>query len=233
MTTAEMVTKVKTRTKQADDTKVITELQSAYDWARNRVFNTENGPDILSTFDEELTLAARTRNYNLAANLANSILGIKQLWLKLTTDTVFTPMIPADTNRTEYVRNDSETAADTTVIATGHPVYYDVINYNQVRFAPALPSGAVIRVDYYRIAPLPDPTANPTLDAGNDLPEVFHEAIVNKATAQVFENLDDSRAGTWELRAESTLRDAMYVTQRRVQGPILTTPFRARRRRVV
>lgn len=226
-----MVRRIKHRTKLADDYKVLIELQDAAEWAGRRVYNSENGPDLLITMGEEVALAARTRTLDLAGEdvLVNALLGIKQLWLKLPSDSIFTPMVAADSNSMQFIRNDSELDSDTSVVAQGHPVYYDVLNFSQVRFAPALPASSKIRVDYYTSTAFNEVSG----EASVALPEIFHQAILAKATAQVYEDLDDSRAMVWEGRALSMLQDALYVANRRVQAPVTTTPFRARRRRYI
>ena len=223
-----MLTRVKQRTRMQDEYRILTELQHAYGWVLRRVYNTEKGPNLLITIDEELSINATTRDYDLASNLAHALLGVKQLWLKLPSDTTFTPMVTADTNSSVFVVTDSAS-----ITATGHPVFYDVVNFDKVRFAPALPSGSTIRVDYYRLAPDLDPTTDNSPTSSHDLPEIFHDAVVSKTTAQVYGLLDDTREITWEQRAVADLQEAVYVANRRVQAPTQTEPFRSRRRRFI
>src|SRR5439155_2268772 len=107
MTVSSMVALVKQRTHVNDDTKVISEVQNAYRWVQRRVFNSQDGGDLLSTMDTEKTLSAVTTTYDIGANVTGEFLGLKQLWLKLPSDTVFTPMTYADTNSLQFLRNDS------------------------------------------------------------------------------------------------------------------------------
>ena len=228
-----MVTRVKDRSRHRDDTRVIGEVRSAQTWAWFKIFNSENGPDLLSTFGTELTLLATTREYDIGANITGTLYGIKQLWLKLPQDRSFTPMTFADVNDKQFTLNDQWLAADQDRIAQGHPVYYDIIDFARVRFSPPLPAQSVLRADVWLRPPDIDPTLNPTLTYGNDIPVPAHEAIVDKATAQIFELLDDDRWTDWNTMAEQKLRDAMYLLTKRTQGPPRTQPFRTRRRRWV
>lgn len=229
-----MLALLKQRTKIADPTKLLLELRDAYRWAVNKIYKSSDGPQMLVTVGEELTaLAATTREYDIEANISGgSLLGMKQLWVKLPADLGFTPMLPRDTGDPDFIAFDGQPAADPT-IAQGHPVFYSMINFSKARFAPALPAGAVLRVDYARIGPVPDPTTNPTQEDGVDIPDLFHSGVVAKATAHLFNTLDDTREGSWETRAESFLNDAIFAAGKgaRTQRPVETQPFRRGRRR--
>lgn len=232
-----MVTQIQDRTKHPSTTKIGNELKAAYRWAMRKIYNSENGPDTLVTIGEEKTLVARTRTYDVSAAVTNSFLGIKQLWVKLSTDSVFSPMVPTDTNSMDFMIRDSEINSDTSVVAVGHPVFYDSINFGQVRFAPALPSGAVVRIDYYQFAIALDVAAVTTLTEGQKVFDAITDAIMDKATAQVFNLLSDDRELKWELSAKENLVDAIWNINRRVQGPgaISTKPWggKGRNRRFI
>lgn len=231
MTTQQIIDAVKARTRQNDDTKVIREVNSAKDAIYQRVFNSVGGPDLLMTFDNEVTMAAVTREYDIDANVTGTVYALKGLWLKLSGETAFTPMVPMDAWSEPVARfYDQYPSSDTTSVAAGHPVVYQVFNFAKLRFFPMLPSGAVLRIDACIKAPDIDPTSNTTLTYGNDIPEPTHEAIVDKATAQVFEQLNDDRWRDWDVMAERKLNDAMYLMTRRTQGPTVTTPYRRRGR---
>ncbi len=228
MTTADMIALLKQRTKIQDSAKLLVELRVAYRWAVNKIYKSADGPNLLVTVGEELSIAATTREYDLEANLVGgTLLGMKQLWLKLPGESKFTPMVPRDVNDSEFQLLDSQTAADP-LIASVHPVLYSMINFSQARFAPALPGGSTLRVDYARIGPAPDPTTNPTQEDGTDIPGLFHDGVVNKATAHLFNTLDDNREGSWETRAESVLNDAIFAAGKgtRAEHPVRTRPFR-------
>ena len=226
MTTQDIVTRVKDRTRHRDDTRVVGEINSAKDWAYTKIFLSENGPDLLMTHDTELTMSAQTRSYDLDANITGTLYGIKKLWLRFSNETNFTEMKPVDSSDEQFSWDDRYPASDTTTVASGHPVRYDIVNFAKVRFAPPLPTNAVIRVDAWIKPPDIDPTLNPTLTYSADIPEPSHEAIVDKATAQIFNLLDDDRWEIWEASAARRLSDALYLMTKRQQGPVETKPFR-------
>lgn len=235
MTTNEMLDTLQRRTKIADRVKLIAELKSAYRWAARRIYNTAGGPELLMVLGEELTaLASTTRDLDLSATgvLDAGCIGIKRLWVKLPSDAKFVPMNSCDSNDELFTSLDSGTAAAPT-IAAGHPILYMVYNFVQLRFAGALPAGSVLRADYFKSGEPPEPTLNPTMTNGNDLPDPFHDAICSKAIAQLFNIIDDEREGTWETRARDELNDALFVGSKRTQGPTRTQPFRSGRRRLV
>ncbi len=229
-----MLTLISQRTKVKNDPKVLNELRAAYRWAVNRIFNSADGPQLLVTVGEELpALVATTRDYDLETNLVGgSLLGLQTLWAKLPSETIFTRLIPREISQQDFIAMDSSTAADPQ-IATGYPVFYAVTNFGQVRFAPSLPAATVLRADYSRIGPAPDPTTNPTQQDGTDLPSLFHDALVNKACAHLFDTLDDDRAGGWETRAIDFLNTAIYTAGKgtRTARPVETRPFRRGNRR--
>lgn len=241
MTPNEMLSSCQQWTKVADQTKRLTALRKAYNWAVRRVFNTENGPNLVATIGEQLpTLVATTKTYDLGANLAHPVLGFKKLWVKLPSDVQFVGMDPADTTDQRFVDGDMDLAANTQV-AQGHPVVYDIINFSQARFAPALPTGAIIRADYFRLArdigePESGDTESHELDedpvVGEDLPAVFDDAITSEAISLLFNMLDDDREASWHSRALSELNDALFIGKR-VQGSTQTQPFRRQRRRFI
>lgn len=232
LTAQQMVQRVKDRTHHNNDNKIIGEMTAALDWAFNKIFKSANGADQLSTSGQEISISSLTREYDLGAQITGTLYGVKLLWLKLPTDLGFSPMMPADSTELKFIFNDQWTAADTTNPAQGHPVLYDIVDFSKVRFAPAIPSGSTIRADSWLKAPPIDPASNNTLAYGDDIVEPTHEAIVSKATAQVFISMDDDRYKYWEGDAMNRLTDALYVMDKRTGGPIRTTPFRAGRRRL-
>ncbi len=233
MTTQEMIDLVSQRTKIKDPTKVLAELRAAFEWAVNRIFKSADGPQLLITVDEELpAFSGTTREYDLEANLDNSILGLQSLSAKLSSGTNFTKLIPRSTASDEFMNQDSSTAAapDT---AAGLPVYYSVINFGQVRFAPSLPAGTVLRATYSIFGAVPDPTANPTQEDGSDPPKLFHYAMCAKASAYLFNTLDDDRESSWHTIAIETLTDAIHAAGKgvRTQRPVEVQGFRRGRTR--
>lgn len=233
MTSADMVTRVKNRTHHTDDLKIIGELNSAKNWAWMRTYNSANGKDLLLTIGTEKTMSAQTRTYDIGANITGTLYGIKQLWLRFSSETNFTPMIPRDMADISFQMDDQYPSSDTTSVAIGHPVKYEIVNFAQVRFSPPLPANAVIRIDAWIRPPDIDPAANNTLSYSADIPEPLHESVCDKATGQIFSMMDDTRAQEWDIRAERNLNDALYMLGTRNQGPTRSTPFRVRRRRYV
>lgn len=233
MNSAQMVQRVKDRTHHNNDDKIIGELNSAKDWAWTKIFNSASGPDLLLTLDTEKTMSAQTRTYDIGANVTGTLYGIKQLWLKFSSETNFTPMVARDMNDSTFRGGDQYPSSDTTSVAIGHPVLYEIINFSQARFSPPLPTSSVIRIDAWIKPPDIDPVANPTLTYANDLPEPAFEAVLDKATANIFSLMDDDRAGAWNGMAEQKLADAMYLMRNRNQAPVMTSPYRTKRRRWV
>lgn len=196
---------VKRRTHASRDADVIGELTSAQDWCWNRVAS--GSSNILKVDDTELTMAAQTSSYDLATNVSTTktLIAIKWLGVKLSSETKFTPVIFLDSSDDRMIYADQDTAA------TVQPIYCSIENFGQVRFAPPLPSGTIIRCDYI-YAPTDLSLAS---NASPDLPILVHNAIADKATAQIFINLDDDRAGYWEGQSIAKLYSAINVLNRR------------------
>lgn len=237
MTTQDMLDLLKQRTKITDQSKCLRELKVAYRWAVNEIYKSADGPALLVTVGEELpALLATTRDYDLESIIATAgggtLLGLQTLWVRLPGDTKFTRLIPRDITSNDFVARDAQPATDP-LIASGYPIFFAVTNYGQVRFAPALPTGAILRADYSRFGPEPDPITNPTQQDGTDLPSLFHDAIVHEATANLFLTLDDDRAIAWASKSLPTLNSAIYTAGKatRTQRPVETRPFTRSRRR--
>lgn len=234
MTSEEMLTLLTERTKVTNRSRLLNELRSAYRWVGRRVFNSADGPDLCSVLDEEIDpLTEVTRSVDLGVLLqGGTILGIKQLWAKLPGDVDFNPMKERDSNEIIFVANDSQAASDSNS-AKMHPVFYHVYNFSSVRFAPALPTDTIIRADYYcwPIPPDPDDSDSDSITDPEESFEVFQDAALHKATAQLFSGIDDERETVEEGRARDALNDALYVVAKRTQAPIRTEPYRRRGRR--
>lgn len=233
MTTQEMVDLVRDRSKQSDTAKILRELRAAFRWCSTKVFLVAGGAELLSTIGQELTLAADTRDYDLADNVTvtGTFLGLKQIWAKLPGDTMFTPMVERDILTPEFQIRDSQPAA-TPDVARGHPILYQPYNFSQLRFAPTIPATSVLRVDFFHFGPVLDPTTNNSPDVGVDLTSLFHDAVACKASAHCLENLDDDRTGAWETRARDYLNDAVYAATKK-SGPTLIQGWTTRRRRMI
>lgn len=206
-----MVRMLRKRTKlNNDDQYLIDELNSAQDWVYNRL--TVMDENILKNSDEQFTMASQTQTYDIAANVSRpDMYAVKWLGVKLSGDTQFNPVRWMDSSEDSFMSADQQTAA------TGHPILCESLNFGQVRFAPPLPAGAQIMVSYVYIS-LPfnlDTNAALTSSTYPGLPNPMYQAIVDKASAQVFMTLDDTRAQYWEGQALAKLRAALNVIDKR------------------
>lgn len=201
-----MVMRLRGRTHQLDrDSQLIDELNSGSDWAWNRIVT--NNANILKVDNFQSTMAATTSSYNLgsAVPAATPLIAIKWLGIKFPSDSKFNPVIFIDSSDNRFISADQDTAS------SQHPVYAAVENLTQIRFAPPLPAGTILRCDFiYSPADL-----SLSANALVDLPNMLHEAIVDKATAQMFANLDDDRANYWEVQALSKIYSAANNLNRR------------------
>jgi len=210
---------VASRTFLADTTKLGYELNAAIQWAFNRIYLSQRGPDMISSFSNEEDLAVAAQYLSLqTATGETTLVGVKRLLLKLPGEITYTPMIemdPADPRFGDLYDNNDASAPT----AQGHPVYWHFLASEVARFNVILPAGASVRTDFFRFI---------TLGAFTLISDVVHNAIISKATATVFLNLDDERWAAWAGMAERELTDAIHVINRTVQGPTRTRPFRGR-----
>lgn len=198
------ITTIQSRTRSARIPEIIQELNSAQDWAWNRICT--SNANILKTNDVEKTMVAQTSSYNLAAQVSSTqtLVAVKWLGVKLTGDTKFTAVVFIDSSDDRFLSADQDPAV------TGQPVYAAMENFNQVRFAPPLPTGAIIRCDYiYSPADM-----DLAINVSPDLPQTVHQCCTDKATAQIMVNLDDDRAGYWEAQALGKLYSAQNAINR-------------------
>jgi hypothetical protein len=234
VTLESMLAAIRNRTHESDTQKTLTELNLAKDWAFDWVFTM--GKDLFLTIGEELTpsTSATTRTYDLAANVTvGTLYGIKLLKVRFASDSTFTPVAMVDSNDPRFISNDIYPSSDSTTAASSHPVYVDVQNFDQIRFAPPLPISAVLCVDYYRKAPDFSLDTNAAITNDADMPEPFHPALIDKATGQILHYMDDSRWGEYEVQADRKLYQAMNVIRdRQSQNPQRTAPFGQRRRKI-
>lgn len=208
-----MIQRVKDDT-QAEDPFIVGKLNSAQDWIWNRLMVMD--ANILKVDDDQNTLAADTSTYDLAANVATGALyQIKWLGVKFSGDTKFHPVTFMNSSDERFVWADQQDA-----ISSG-TVYAAIENFDQVRFAPPLLSGTIIRTDYiYKPRTLALGT-----QAVPDLPEVFHEAQVARATGEAFLGIDDDRVGVYFGMAMDKLYGALNVAGLgQTQQPFRTRP---------
>lgn len=200
------ITRIQDRTQQNNVGSIIDELNSAQDFIWNRIIT--NNSNILKVDDCELTMAAETSSYDLGANVTSgTLVAIKWLGTKFAAETVFNPVGWADSSSDEFILADQSQQA-----ATNSPVLCASENFTQVRFAPPLPAGTMIRVDYI-YTPTELSLSSTVI---SDLPAIMHECMTDKATAQTFINIDDmTRAAYWEGQAMSKLLSAQNSLRRR------------------
>lgn len=198
------------------DSALINELNSASDWTWNRIVTSNN--NILKVDNFQATMAAQTSSFNIGAAIAPvTLVATKWLGTMFQGETKFNPVKWVDSSDDKFIAADQSPSP-----ATNSPVYAASENLTWVRFAPPLPVGCIIRVDYI-YAPLGLDLNQKVL---SDLPAMVHESIVDKATAQVFVNLDDDRSEYWEGQALAKLYSAANsISTRQYQQPTRTRPF--------
>lgn len=200
------ITRIQDRTQSNNIGSIIDELNSAQDFVWNRIIT--NNANILKVDNCQLTMAAQTSSYDLGTNVTTgTLVAIKWLGTKFSGETVFNPVGWVDSSSDAFILADQSTQA-----ATNSPVLCASENFTQVRFAPPLPSGTVLRCDY-----IYTPTdLSLSSNIISDLPAIVHEAMTDKATAQTFINIDDlTRASYWEGQALSKLVSAQNSLRRR------------------
>jgi hypothetical protein len=207
----DMLQKLRDRTHLLNnDPYLLDELNTAGDWVFNQIMVMDE--DIMKAENEQFTIAAQTSSYDLGANVAKAnMYAIKWLGVKLAGDTKFNPVQWMDSAKDLFM------SADQDQPATAHPIYCDTKNFSQVRFAPALPAGAVIRVDYIYCMQLMDLDTNAALSSSayTGIPNPFNQAIVHYATGLVMTGIDDLRDMIWERRAKEAVRVALNVLDKR------------------
>jgi hypothetical protein len=206
MLVAEMVQSVRDDTQIGDEGLILNKLNSAISWTVNRILTVN--ADILKVTGEELTLEEDTRTYNLAGNVSTGILyQLKWLGVKFASDSIFHDVWFADSSDWQFIQRDQDTTN-----ASAHPVWVAVENFNQVRFAPQLSAGTVLRVDYiYK----PSRLAVSQLQTELAVPEAFHECVVTKATALAMRTIDDQISVEYSADALDRLYGALNVLARR------------------
>lgn len=207
-----------------NDAKLVRVLNRAKDWAFDNVYLMN--ADIPVTFGTVLSPAVNTQDYDIqgavAAIVSEAVVyGIKNMWVKYSGDTDYTPIIFRDATDPVFMGRDQLTAQVTI------PLYADITNFTSVRFSTALPASTSIRVDWI---------GHP-LDFGLDtnvtlIAPPVHRAIVAYAISLLFNEMDDDRDVKWEARAKERLITSLHIiNQRQFAQPRKTQPFRSSRRR--
>ena len=202
-----------------NDGLILDELNSAKSDIFQRVFLLDE--DIEITFETELSPGA-VQSYDMGANItAGEIWGVKKLWVKYSGEAEFTEAEHHDAASPEFLYRDQMTAQ------VMHPLFYDVVNFDQLRFAPTLPASTTIRVDWIGMPP----DFSLETEAVTSMPTPLHHAVMAQAAAQLLDNRDDTRAPSWERRAREWTHTALLtISKRDFSHHIKTTPFSQRRR---
>lgn len=203
-----MMTVLRDRTHvRGRDNLLLAELNSAKNWVANELYLLSE--DLVVTFETEVTPGA-VQDYDLGAAVTAAVpgaevWGLKALWVKYAGETKFTEVCFKDANDPEFRGRDQ---MDPQPI---HPLFADVVNFNKLRFAPSLPASTTLRVDWIGNPP------DLTLESGpvTSIPVPAHPAMVDLATAKVFNDLDDTRSTGLEVQAERALKMALHVIKRR------------------
>lgn len=222
MTLEEQIKAVQADTQVANPTMIISALDEAQAWCANRLFVMDE--NVLKVDNDQMTMTGDTRTYDLGANVSTGVLyQLKWLGVQLSTDTKFHGIEWANSSDDYFIQLDQSTTG-----ASGHPILVASENFDQVRFAPFLQSGDIVRADYiYRPKPL---SLEDNVEC--DLPEPFHWCVVNKARAAIFDSIDDDRSRKYEIRAFEALFGAENILQQRqLQQRPTTAPFGISRQR--
>ncbi len=219
----EQIVAVQSDTQESDADVIVRKLNKAMSYVANRILATN--VEILKVTDDQIVLAADAKSYDLAANVSTGeLLQLEFLGVQYSSETVFTPV--------EFIKGNSEqfVYSDQQPVQAVHPQYCVIDNFNKVRFAPGVPSGSTLRVDYiYKPA-----TMSLVTQTTCQLPSIFHEVIVSDAIRQCFLRLDDTRDSLYKFQAMDELYGALNVlNSRQFQQSPKTRPSTSRRQRWV
>lgn len=208
-----MITRVQQDTSMSNVDTIIGKLNAAQDWVWNRILpmNTE----ILKITDDQITVAADTKSYDLNAHVSTGELyELQWMGVQFSGDQDFWPVTYMNGSNPTFIYWDQQ---DEQAV---NPQYVAIDNFNQARFAPGLPSGTVIRVDYI-YKPRQLSLAN---RVNSDLPSIFDECMISKAVELVWRAMDDTRSG----EAARDALDRLYAAQNVLATRQFQQPFRTR-----
>lgn len=218
-----MIDAVSQDTQAGDTNFIIRKLNKVQSYVANRIMATN--PELFKVTDDQIALAADTRSYDLAANVSTGQLQqIEFLGVQYSGETTFRGVEFAKGNNPQFLYWDQQP------VQTIHPQLCVIDNYDRVRFAPGIPSGSTLRVDYMYY---PRTLALQT-QTTCDLPVIFHECLVSDATRNTFLAIDDTRDAPYKFMAMDELQAAFNVlNNRQFQQPFRTRPSSSRRQRWV
>ena len=199
-----MIAVIRKRTKNNEDGYIITELNTALDWCWQQLYLIN--PDIRLTFGTTGSLSADAQALDLATAINTTIYGIKTFWIKGAADTDYIPVVFRDENDPEFLA-----LYQLTPVQVVHPVLCAIYNFNQLRFANQLPSGTNWKADWFGTPP--DLSLN--TQCVTTYPAPLHNALVDYATALVYDSLDETRADKWFGLAQQRLNTANRNVKRR------------------
>jgi hypothetical protein len=201
----EMLEYLHDRTKvRNNDPMLVRELNAGLDesWKRlSAVFT-----DLQLTFETTGTFSADTQQFDLGAEIAllgGTFYQSKTFWIKATSGDKYIPVVFMDANDPRFIAQDQ---LDAQVV---QPVYASLVNFNEIRFAPTLPSGTYWRADWIGNPPKLSLATN----TQTSLPDPLHFAVVEYAQAKVMKTLDDTRDSMRDF--ESTLMSGIHAIKRR------------------
>lgn len=215
MVLEDLITEVRDDTKYPDDAVIIRKLNSGMDWAWNRIYAVY--PKVRIIFETTGTLATETQLFDLAtALLPNELWAISNFWIKTSSESKYTPVHFVDVSDPLFIAMDQETAR------VLHPVTAAIVNFNQIRFAPALPSGVMWRADYVG---KPGPLALST-NCVTSVPSPLHGAMVAYAVHEIWHMTDDDREEGALRTAIDLVTTGIHNLKRRDQDqPKRTRPY--------
>lgn len=204
-TVEQMLQQVRRRTgRRGQDPKLLDELNNALDWLWPRLYAVN--PNLEITFGTTGTFSADTQTFDLGAAIAaGELYGLKGFWVKRSGDEDYVPVRFMSSGRLSFVLSDQDTASVTT------PVLADVINFDQIRFSPAMPSGAGWRADWIgKPAPF-----NLDDNADTTVPDTFAAPLVDRSIAVLFNLGDDDKDNRWFIEADASALRCAQVNKRR------------------
>mgnify|MGYP001566524748 CR=1 FL=1 len=177
-------------TQGSDRVYVAQKLDSVQDTLWNRILTMNE--EILKVTGDITTLTADTSNLDFADEVTTGIpYSFQWLGVKYSGDSKYNEVRFVDGSDPEFIALDQEDATER------YPVLAVIHNFTEVRFAPPLPSGTLVRLDYiYRPTDI-------TVDRGAyepDIPRPFHKALLAEATAECFIGQDEDNKATWHKR---------------------------------
>lgn len=204
-----MLSMVKDRTgMRGRDPRIVNELDNALTWLWERLYVVN--PNLELTFETTGSFSSDTQTFDLGAAILSAtggeFYGLKTFWVKRSGDAEYIPVDWMDTNRPAFIDRDQDSAQ------VRSPVLAQMVNFDQIRFSPALPSGAEWRADW-----IGKPASlSLSTNAKTTVPDTFGQALMARATAVILDGMDEERrSARWFGIANSMAVLASQVNKRR------------------